>query len=64
MLKTIYEQNTALAAYTTEQGGITMLASSQVDLTRKLVAAFEHAKEVTKIISTDAASIAVQISTG
>ena len=49
----------ALAAYTTEQRGITIFTSSQVDLTRKLVVAFEPVKEATKIISTYAASISV-----
>ena len=61
MLQTIFEQKMALAAYTTEYGGITMLTPNQIDLTRKLIAALEPVEEITKLISTDAASISVLI---
>ena len=61
MLQTIYEQKMALAAYATEHGGITMLSPNQIELTRKLIAALEPVEEITKMISTDAASISVLI---
>ena len=61
MLQTIYEQKMALAAYATEHGGITMLTPNQIELTRKLIAALEPVEEITKMISTDAASISVLI---
>ena len=61
MLQTIYEQKMALAAYATEHGGITMLTPDQIELTRKLIAALEPVEEITKMISTDAASISVLI---
>ena len=51
----------ALAAYATEHGGITMLTPNQIELTRKLIAALEPVKEITKMISTDVASISVLI---
>ena len=51
----------ALAAYATEHGSITMLTPNQIELTRKLIAALEPVKEITKMISTDAASISVLI---
>ena len=48
----------ALAAYATEHGGITILTSNQIELTRKLVAALEPIEEITKVIliSTDSIS--------
>ena len=61
MLQTIFEQKTALAAYATEHGGITMLTPNQIELTRKLIVAFEPVEEITKMISTDTASISVLI---
>ena len=61
MLQTIYEQKMALAAYATEHGGITMLTLNQIKLTRKLIAALEPVEEISKMISTDAASISVLI---
>ena len=61
MLQTIFEQKMALVAYTTEYGGITMLTPNQIDLTRKLIAALEPVEEITKMISTDAASISALI---
>ena len=51
----------ALAAYATEHGGIIMLTLNQIELTRKLIAALEPVEKITKMISTDAASISVQI---
>ena len=50
-----------LAAYATEHGGITMLTPNQIELTRKIIAALEPVEEITKMISTDAASISVLI---
>ena len=61
MLQTIYEQKTALAAYATEHGSITMLSPNQIELTRKLIAALEPVEEITKMVSTDTASISVLI---
>ena len=61
MLQTIFEQKTALAAYATEHGGITMLTPNQIELTRKLIVALEPVEEITKMISTDTASISVLI---
>ena len=61
MLQTIFEQKMALAAYTTEHGSITMPTPNQIYLTRKLIAALEPVEEITKMISTDAASISVLI---
>ena len=61
MLQTIYEQKTALAAYATEYGSITMLSPNQIELTRKLIAALEPVEEITKMVSTDTASISVLI---
>ena len=60
MLQTINEQM-ALATYATEHGGITMLTPNQIELTRKIIAAPEPVEEITKMISTDAASISVLI---
>ena len=51
----------ALAAYATEHGGITMVTPNQIELIRKLVAVLEPVEEITKMISTDAASISVLI---
>ena len=51
MLEFIYEQKTALAAYSTEHGGITMLNSHQLDIIRQLIALLKPIEEVTKIIS-------------
>ena len=51
MLESIYEQKTALAAYSTEHGGITMLNSHQLDIIRQLIALLKPIEEVTKIIS-------------
>ena len=51
----------ALATYATEHGGITMLTSNQIELTRKLIAALEPVKEITKMISTDATSMSILI---
>ena len=61
MLQTIYEQKTALAAYATEHGSITMLSPNQIELTRKLIVALEPVEEITKTVSTDTASISVLI---
>ena len=61
MLQTIFEQKTALAAYATEHGGITMLTPNQIELTRKLIVALEPVEEITKMRSTDTASISVLI---
>ena len=62
VLQTSYEQKMALAAYATEYGGITMLTLNQIELTRKIIVALEPVEEITKMISTDAASISVLIS--
>ena len=51
----------ALAAYATEHGGIMMLTPNQIELTRKIITALEPVEEITKMISTDAASISVLI---
>jgi len=61
MLLAIYEQKTALAAYATEHGGIMMFTPNQIELMRKIIAALEPVEEITKMISTDAASISVLI---
>ena len=61
MLQTIYELKTALAAYATEHGSITMLSPNQIELTRKLITALEPVEEITKMVSTDTASISVLI---
>ena len=61
MLQTIYEQKIELAAYATEHGSITMLSPNQIELTRKLITALESVEEITKMISTDIASISVLI---
>ena len=51
----------ALAAYATEHGDIIMVTPNQIELIRKLVAVLEPVEEITKMISTDAASISVLI---
>ena len=62
ILQTIYKQKMTLAAYATEHGGITMVTTpNQIELIRKLVAVLEPVEEITKMISTDAASVSVLI---
>ena len=61
ILQTIYEQ-IALAACATKHGDIMMLTPNQIKLMRKIIAALESVEEITKMISTDAASISVLIS--
>ena len=61
MIESIYEQKTALAAYSTEHGGITMLNSYQLDIIRKLIALLKPIEEITKMISTNSACISAVI---
>ena len=60
MLQSIIEQKMALAAYSTEHS-ITQLSSHQLDLANKAVAALSPVEEITKAISSDAASVSTII---
>ena len=51
----------ALAAYATECTSISMLTTHQLELVRKIIAVLEPVEEITKLISTDAASAPVLI---
>ena len=51
----------ALAAYATEYDSINMLTTHQLELVRKIIAVLEPVEEITKLISTDAASASVLI---
>ena len=53
MLESIHEHNMALAAYATEQGGITILNNNQLNI--KIALALKPIEETTKIISTSLA---------
>lgn len=61
MLQSIYKQKMALAAYATEYDSISMLTTYQLELVRKIIAVLEPVEEITKLISTDAASASVLI---
>ena len=61
MLQSIYTQKMALAAYATEYDSINMLTTHQLELVRKIIAVLEPVEEITKLISTDAASASVLI---
>ena len=61
MLESIYEQKMALAAYSTEHGGITTLNCHQLDIIRQLIALLKPIEEVTKIIATNPACISAVI---
>ena len=61
MLQSIYTQKMALAAYATEYDSISMLTTHQLELVRKIIAVLEPVEEITKLISTDAASASVLI---
>ena len=60
MLQTIKEQKMALAAYVTECN-ISQLTSNQLDLVNKVIPALSPIEEITRSISTDAASISLII---
>jgi len=60
MLQSIIEQKMALAAYSTEYN-ITQLSSQQLSLVSKAVAALSPVEEITKAISSNAASISAII---
>ena len=51
----------ALAAFTTEHGGIAMLSNDQLDMARKIISALKPIEEIAKIISTNSACISVVI---
>ena len=59
MLESIHEHNMTLAAYATEQRGITMLNNNQLNI--KIVIALEPIEETTKVISTSLACISAVI---
>ena len=58
MLHSIAEQKMVLAAYSTE-GDIPTLTPYQLDLIGKLIAVLNPTEEMTKSISTDAASVSL-----
>ena len=60
MLQTIAEQKMALAAYSSEYD-IAQLSSYQLDLVNKIISALTPIEEVTKSISTNAASVSAII---
>ena len=60
MLQTIKEQKMALAAYATEYA-IPQLTPNQLDLASKVIAALNPIEEITKSVSTDAASASLII---
>ena len=57
----IYTQKMALAAYATEYDSISMLTTHQLELVRKIIAVLKPVEEITKLISTEAASASVLI---
>ena len=62
MLQTIKEQKMALAAYATEYNcNISQLTSNQLDLVNKVISALSSIEEITRFISTDAASVSLII---
>ena len=61
MLQVILEQKMALAAYATEYGDVWQLTNSQLDLAGKVVKVLGCAEQITKSISTRAASVSLII---
>ena len=61
MLQVILEQKMALAAYATEYGDVRQLTTNQLDLVGKVVKVLCCVEEITKSISTDAASVSLII---
>ena len=61
MLQVILEQKMALAAYAIEYGGVQPLTAAQLDLAGKVVKVLGCVEEITKSISTDAASTSLII---
>ena len=59
MLESIHEHNMTLAAYATEQRGITMLNNNQLNI--KIVITLKPIEETTKVISTSLACISAVI---
>ena len=56
MLQVILEQKMALAAYVIEYGGVQQLTAAQLDLAGRVVKVLGCVEEITKSISTEAAS--------
>ena len=61
MLESIHEHNMTLAAYATEQGGITILNNNQLNIKIVLALNYKPIEETTKIISTSLACISAVI---
>ena len=61
MLQVIIEQKMALAAYATEYGDVRQLTTNQLDLAVKVVKVLGCVEEITKSISTEAASVSLII---
>ena len=61
MLQSIYTQKMALTAYSTEYDSINMLSTHQLEIVRKTIAVLEPIEEITKLISTEVASVSVII---
>ena len=51
----------ALAAYSTKYDSINMLSTHQLEIVRKTIAVLEPIEEITKLISTEVASVSVII---
>ena len=51
----------ALAAYATEYDSINMLTTHQLELVRKIIVVLKPVEEITKLISTDAASVLIPL---
>ena len=61
MLQVILEQKMALAAYATEYGDVQQLTATQLDLAGKVVKVLGCIEEITKSVSTEAASTSLII---